>query len=73
MESGQVDPITVKEIVGHADLKILFRYVHLTDSKHRAVNAIVRKKKAPNPQLNNIYCHKVVINYFSPPRLSPET
>lgn len=64
-------PITVKEIVGHADLKILFHYVHLTDSKHRAVNATVRKKKAPNPQLNNIHCHKVVMNYLFAPETIP--
>lgn len=42
---GLVNPMALKEVVGHVDLKTLMRYVHLTDSKFDAVNAVMRKKK----------------------------
>ena len=42
---GAVNPIALKEVVGHVDLKTLMRYVHLTESKFDAVNAVMRKKK----------------------------
>ncbi len=45
IESGKVDPIAVKEVVGHADIKTLLRYVHLRDSKVTAVNSVMRDKK----------------------------
>jgi len=43
IEAG-AGPISVQEIVGHANLKTLLRYVHLKESKYRAVDAIMRKK-----------------------------
>lgn len=44
IENG-ADPISVREIVGHANLKTLLRYVHLKDSKARAVNMVMRPGK----------------------------
>lgn len=43
IEAG-ADPISVREIVGHADLKTLLRYVHLKESKFKAVNSVMREK-----------------------------
>lgn len=39
LENG-ADPITVREIVGHADLKTLLRYTHLRSSKYNAVDLL---------------------------------
>jgi len=52
IESGKVDPIAVKEIVGHANLKTLLRYVHLKDSKLTAVNAVMRERKEDKSAVN---------------------
>ncbi|TFG76403.1 MAG: hypothetical protein E4H21_06445 [Thermodesulfobacteriales bacterium] len=52
IESGKVDPIAVREVVGQANLKTLLRYVHLTDSKVVAVNAVMRENKEDKSAIN---------------------
>jgi len=52
IESGKVDPIAVREVVGQANLKTLLRYVHLKDSKVIAVNAVMRENKEDKSAVN---------------------
>ena len=39
IENG-ADPISVQEIVGHANIKTLLKYTHLRSSKYKAVNLL---------------------------------
>jgi len=39
IENG-ADPISVQEIVGHANIKTLLKYTHLRSSKFNAVNLL---------------------------------